>query len=158
MRSMIQSRTFILPSSIIAFMRSTVANDEPASWNDVMPLATTSADASSSTLRSRARSSSGVRGGSPAPRRISRDAVSRKRPVGLPFASLMKSPPAGFAVLPVTPDNSIAFALAKLAWPLACVSRTGLFGDTLLSASWSGNPSTLGSGFAVHFSWCQPRP
>ena len=35
---------------------------------------------------------------------------------------------------------------------------TGLFGDTLSSDACVGNPSTLGAGLDVHFSWCQPRP
>ena len=40
-----------------------------------------------------------------------------------------------------TPASSIAFVFAKAAWPLAWVSRTGLFGDALLSASCRGNGS-----------------
>ena len=31
-------------------------------------------------------------------------------------------------------------------------------GDTLLSESCSGKPSTAPAGAFVHFSWCQPRP
>ena len=34
----------------------------------------------------------------------------------------------------VTPPSSMALALAKAAWPLACPKKTGLFGDTRLSA------------------------
>ena len=56
------------------------------------------------------------------------------------------------------PESSIAFALTNDAWPLACVSTTGLTGDTVSSDSWTGNPSTFGVGTAFHFSWCQPRP
>ena len=97
-RSMIQRRLWILPSSTIAFIRSTSANDDPASWNDVTPFDTTSFDASSRICRARARRSSAV-GFSPVPVRIKREAVSRNSPVGLPPASLRKSPPAGFARL-----------------------------------------------------------
>ena len=46
----------------------------------------------------------------------------------------------------------MARALAKPAWPLAWVSHTGLFGDTRLSASCSGKPSTFGDGTSDHFS------
>ena len=63
------------------------------------------------------------------------DAVSRSRPIGRPLLSLRISPPGGSGVFSVSPAAAIAAALTKLAWPLACVSITGLFGDTLLSAS-----------------------
>ena len=141
--------------------RSTVANDEPASWNDRDALGERPRRTRARAPCGRAaRSSSGVRGGSPAPRRISRDAVSRKRPVGLPFASLMD--------VAARRDSACLAGDARQLHRLArwrsshgrwrASGATGLFGDTLLSASWSGKPSTLGSGFAVHFSWCQPRP
>src|SRR5687768_2761892 len=63
------------------------------------------------------------------------EAVSRNRPIGRPALSLRISPPAGSGVLPVSPAAAMTAALTKLAWPLACVSITGLFGDTLLSPS-----------------------
>ena len=90
--------------------------------------------------------------GSPAPRLIRREAVSRRSPVGLPFASLRISPPSGFFVVRETPESFIASALTKLAWPLACVSNTGFAGDTRLSEASVGNPSTLGDGGVFHFS------
>ena len=124
----------------------------------IIDLALFPAEASSYTRRARATASAGVGGGSPVPVRISREAVSRNIPVGLPDASLRKSPPAGFGVAPSTSDSCIALALAKLAWPLACVRKTGLFGETAVNESWVGNPSTFGDGTAFHFSWCQPRP
>ena len=96
---MTHRRTPIFPSSTIAFIRSTSANDEPASWNVVMPLADDLCDASSSILRPRARLSSAVGVGSPTPRRIRPDAAraaarsaSRSRRSGV-------SPPAGFGVV-----------------------------------------------------------
>jgi hypothetical protein len=49
-------------------------------------------------------------------------------------------------------DSSIARALTNEAWPLACVSTTGLFGDTLSSDWCVGKPSTSGCGVEVHFS------
>lgn len=76
----------------------------------------------------------------------------------MPLASFSTSPPLGFDVSFVRPDSSIAFALANDACPLACVSTTGLFGETLSSDWCVGNPSTFGCGVDVHFSWCQPRP
>ena len=80
------------------------------------------------------------------------EAVSRSKPIGRPVVSFRISPPAGSGVFAVRPAASIAFALTKLAWPLACVSITGLFGDTLLSSSWNGKPSTFGFGTLDHFS------
>ena len=99
-RSMIHRRMWILPSSTIAFIRSTSAKDDPASWNEVMPFESTSFDGELEDLpRARA-----ALFGASASRRcrcwIRRDAVSRNSPVGLPVASLRKSPPGGFAVLP----------------------------------------------------------
>ena len=44
------------------------------------------------------------------------------------------------------PDSSIALPLAKLAWPLAWVSSTGLSGDTRRATRASGKPSTFGVG------------
>jgi hypothetical protein len=52
----------------------------------------------------------------------------------------------------------MARAFTNEAWPLACVSMTGLSGEALLSASCKGKPSTFGSGTLLHFSWCHPRP
>ncbi len=86
------------------------------------------------------------------------DAVSRKTPMGSPEASLRISPPGGLGVRLVTPASAMARALAMLACPLACERYTGFSGDTRSSDACVGNPSTLGSGRAVHFSWCQPRP
>jgi hypothetical protein len=79
-------------------------------------------------------------------------ARSLNRPVALPSASRSTFPPAGSDVDFVTSAIFIASALAKPAWPLACVSQTGLFGETRLRASCSGNPSMLGEGPGVHFS------
>ena len=70
--------------------------------------------------------------GSPAPRLTSRRGLAQQ-PGRVAAASLRISPPAGFSVAPVMPDSSIALALTNAAWPLACVSRTGLLGDTLSS-------------------------
>jgi hypothetical protein len=157
-RTITHRRTPIVPSSIIAFMRSIVASGEPASSNVVIPFDSTSFDASSSSCRARASRSSGVGAGSPAPRLTSPCARSRISPVASPFASRRISPPGGASVGRRMPDSSIALPLANAAWPLACTSRTGLFGDTLSSDACVGNPSTFGFGRDVHFSWCQPRP
>ncbi len=56
------------------------------------------------------------------------------------------------------PASAIAFALAIVAWPLACVRMTGLSGAARLRNSCVGKPSTVCSGLCSHFSWCQPRP
>ena len=56
------------------------------------------------------------------------------------------------------PASSMAFALAMVAWPLACVSSTGLLGARLRQLRSVGNPSTDGLNGLSHFSWCQPRP
>ena len=138
----------------MVFIKSMVANDEPASWKLVIPFERTSRSASSRTLRARARRSSGE----PGVWWINPSAVSRSRPVGSPFASFSTSPPAGFTVARVIPDSSIALPLTKLAWPLACVSTTGLSGETRSRDACVGKPSTFGVGADVHFSWCQPRP
>ena len=53
---------------------------------------------------------------------------------------------------PLLAPLGIRTECADEACPLACVSTTGLFGDTLSSEACSGNPSTLGSGRLVHFS------
>ena len=84
------------PASIIRFMLLTTSKLEPASWKLVMPfddhfLIGQLEHASSRASRLRP----GVGVGSPAPRRISRDAVSRSSPVGLPALSFRISPPFG---------------------------------------------------------------
>ena len=56
------------------------------------------------------------------------------------------------------PASCMALALTNAACPLACVSITGLSGDTLSREACSGKPSTLGSGAWSHLDWCQPRP
>ena len=86
------------------------------------------------------------------------EAVSRSKPIGWPAASLRISPPDGFCVVARDPRRLHRLGVDEAACPLACVSITGLFGDTLLSASWNGKPSTFGFGTLLHFSWCQPRP
>ena len=123
------------------FMRSMVENDEPASWNDVMPFDNTSFEASSSRLARRR----GRRRGWCEPDRMRSRAAVRS---GCPIASFKISPPGGFGVDWLMSDSSIALALTKLAWPLACVSSTGLLGETASSDACVGNPSTFGSGLS----------
>ena len=133
---------------------------EPASWKLVMPFSRLPCTASWICRRASASRSAAVfvdrHCSSARPTRP--EAVSRSSPVGRPLASFRISPPLGFIVVRVRFAASIAFAFTKVAWPLACVSITGLSGDTLLSVSWSGKPSTFGFGTLAHFSWCQPRP
>jgi hypothetical protein len=78
------------------------------------------------------------------------EAVSTKIPVGSPSAFRMISPPGGSGVAEVTPAISMAMALAKLACPDACLSRTGLSGDAADRASCVWNPRTAGSGAGSH--------
>ena len=159
-RSIIQTRSGSLPSSTTRFITSIVDGGDPASLTVVRPLARLSREASSITWRRSASTWAGVRVARSRARAspISDCARSLNKPLGLPSASLRIFPPAGSGVALVTSAIFIASALAKPAWPLACVSQTGLFGAALLSASCSGKPSMLGEGTSDHFSWCQPRP
>ena len=153
-RTITQSRTPNAPDAAACFSRSMVAKLSPASWIVVMPLRRASSTASSMVRLASSACSSGVRLASQsAIARLARsDAVSRSRPVGRPDGSFRISPPGGFRVAAVMPAASSARALTNPAWPLACSRNTGLFGDTRLSESCSGNPSTFGFGGAVHFS------
>jgi hypothetical protein len=135
-------------------MTSMVSGGDPASATEVRPFDSASREASSMTVRRSASTWADVRversRASASP--MIPCARSLNRPVALPSASRRIFPPAGSAVVFVTSAIFIASALAKPAWPLACVSQTGLFGETRLRASCSGKPSTFGAGAGVHFS------
>jgi hypothetical protein len=125
---------------------------------DVTPLASTS------WRPARARAALGLRSSgvgfaaSPASSAaMRREAVSRKAPVGIPFGVLDDLAAGGLGVLRVTPELH-RLGVGEEAWPLACVEQHRVVGDTALSASCVGKPSTFGVGTEVHFSWCQPRP
>jgi hypothetical protein len=147
-RTITQRRTPIFPASTIAFMRSIVASVEPASSNVVMPLASTSCDASSSSCsRARARSRRGRRRSAGATLDQSLRRLAHE--TGGIVVRVTQDLSAGRA-LRGTPDadSSIALPFANAAWPLAWTSRTGLFGETLSREACVGKPSTLGTATA----------
>ena len=91
-RTITQSRTPILPSSTIFFIRSMVANDDPASWNVVMPFDSASCGRELQRPCALAARSAGVG----APARGSEPCRGlAQSPVGSPSASFRISPPAG---------------------------------------------------------------
>ena len=67
------------------------------------------------------------------------EALSVNTPVGFPKSSTIISPPSTSPGLSpfrlAIPANSKAFALAKEAWPEACLRKTGLSGDTAFKGS-----------------------
>ena len=141
-RSITHSRSGRRPSAARRLKRSMTSGGEPASSNVVIPF-----DKHSSAARSISRSACVSRSAAVRLAR-SRFIASRTRPwarsfinpIGLPSASFMISPPGGSAVFRVMPARAMAAAFAKLAWPLACVSSTGLFGETRLSELCTGKP------------------
>ena len=106
---------------------------EPASWKLVTPFESALLRGELETRRaSRAlRRSSGARVARASSIRPA--AVSRSSPVGSPLRPSAISPPAGFGVVAGDAGQLPSpCALTKLAWPLACVSSTGLSGETRL--------------------------
>ncbi len=81
---------------------------------------------------------------------LSSCAPSFNNPVGSPCASRKISPPGGSGVFLSTPASRSASAFANPACPLACVSQTGLCGETRLKLACTGKPSTFGAGVRSH--------
>ena len=133
-----------------------VANDEPASWNVVMPFDSDFLRRQLEHLRARA-----PRLASASARRHALIEPGRRlaqQPGRIAAASFRISPPAGFGVVR---DAGQLHRLARSrSWRgrWRASAAPGCSATPRRATRASGNPSTFGVGRAVHFSWCQPRP